>query len=88
MAHADVVSQAPAHESAPTTPLHVPCDAGAGPCDQDDCQCHGAALTALVVTVPALPAAGKAPIVSGRYLHPAAQHVPDGLQRPPRAGAR
>ncbi len=67
---------------------HVPCDAGEAPCDQDGCQCHGAALTALPMSVPALPLAGKAPIVPGPELHPLAQHVPDGPQRPPRASAR
>jgi hypothetical protein len=75
-------------DQAVAAPVHAACDAGAVPCDQDGCQCHAAALSALPVSVPGLPPAEKAPIVSGRYLHPAPQHVPDGPQRPPCAGAR
>lgn len=88
MAQADGLPQAVADDSAASAPTHAPCDADAEPCDQDGCQCHAPALAALLVTVPGLPSAAKSPRVSGRYLQPAPQQVPDGPQRPPRASAR
>lgn len=81
----DSLAPVPADDAAAS---HVPCDAADAPCGQDGCHCHEAAFTALLVAVPVLPPAGKAPIVSAPYLQPSAQHVPDGPQRPPRAGAR
>ncbi len=88
MAQADALLQATAHTGEPTATAHAPCEAAGEPCDQDGCECHAPALAAVLMTVTGLPRAGKSPGVSGRYLQPAPQHVPEGPQRPPRAGAR
>ena len=88
VAQADDLLQATADTAEPSAPAHAPCEAAGEPCDQDGCQCHGPALVAVPMTVAGLPLAEASPGVPGRYLQPAAQHVPDGLQRPPRASAR
>lgn len=63
--------------------LHVPCDAGPAPCDDDACHCDLPALTALLIELPVLPAVEPDAIAAAACPHGVAQHVPGFPLRPP-----
>ena len=90
-AHEDVHGTSPAQQEPHASPQDaddgVPCQPGAMPCDDGECHCDGRALSALALLMPQVPVAGPPAFEAGPQLQPPAQHVPDGLLRPPHARA-
>ena len=74
-------------DAAPPDDADVPCHSGAAPCADGSCHCEGPVMNALLSVQMEVPVTGPRALGASPYLQPAAQHVPEGLQRPPHTAA-